>query len=120
MVPTAKRGAYVGGVVFTILPFAPSVVWAQLIVKASSWRYVGIFVGLWNFLGLVLVFICYHEPKRINSQGYSKKEILRRIDYVGGILSIGGVMCFMMGMQWGAQQVSFPLALDGQNLANMM
>lgn len=105
MVPTAKRGAYVGAVVFTILPFGPSVLWAQLIVKASSWRYVGAFVAGWNFVGLVLLFLCYHEPKRVNTTGYSKREILKRVDYIGGILSIGGVMCFMMGMQWSAQQV---------------
>jgi hypothetical protein len=30
---------------------------------------------------------------------------MKQIDYVGGILSTGGVLCFMMGMQWGAQAV---------------
>lgn len=106
MVPTAKRSLYVGLVVFTILPFAPSVLYAQLIVGASSWRWIGAFVGGWNFIGGVLLVLFYRPPPRNNSKGYTRTEILRRIDYIGGFLSIGGVLCFMMGMQWGAQQVS--------------
>ena len=103
MVPIRKRGAYIGGIVFTILPFCPSVLWAQLIAKAANWRYVGILVGVWNFIGLVLVVLGYKDPIR---SVRSKKEILREIDYMGGILSTAGVLCFMMGMQWGATQVS--------------
>lgn len=116
LVPTAKRGAYVGAIVFTIMPFAPSVLYAQLITGASDWRYVGIFVAGWNFVGLLLVIFAYHPPPRSNSQGYSKMDVLKRVDYVGGILSIGGVMCFMMGMQWSAQQVCNPQAFTDQPL----
>lgn len=105
MVPTVKRGTYVGAIVFTIVPFAPSVLYAQLITRASNWRYVSIFISVWNFIGLLLVSFCYSEPPRSNSKGYTKMQILRRVDYIGGLLSIGGVLCFMMGMQWSAQQV---------------
>ncbi|GAM87545.1 hypothetical protein ANO11243_055710 [Dothideomycetidae sp. 11243] len=104
MVPNAKRGIYVGAVVLTIIPFAPSVLWAELIVQASKWRYVGAFIAGWNGVGLILLALCYWPPPRSNSVGLSRREILRHIDYVGGALSIGGVMCFMMGLQWGAQQ----------------
>lgn len=106
MVPVAKRGTYVGAVVFTILPFCPSVLWAQLIHQASNWRYVGALVGAWNFVGLVLCVVCYKDPVRDANMIRSKREILREIDYIGGILSTGGVTCFMLGMQWGASQVS--------------
>jgi len=107
MVPTAKRGFYVGAVVMTILPFAPSVLWAQLITQASSWRYVGAFVAAWNVLGFIFLACFYWELPRPNTGGWKRSEILKHIDYVGGILSIGGVMCFMMGLQWGAQQVCY-------------
>lgn len=80
-------------------------VYAQLITAAASWRYVGILVAVWNFIGLVLVAVCYSPPPRVNTSGYTKRQILARIDYLGGLLSIGGVLCFMMGMQWSAQQV---------------
>ena len=105
LVPARLRGLYVAGLVFTILPFVPSTLYAQLIAQRSSWRYVGIFVGVWNFLGLLLVVLVYKPPPRVNAQGLSRMEIIRRIDYIGGFLSTAGVMCFMMGMQWGATQV---------------
>ena len=105
LVPVSKRGFYVGGVVVTILPFCPSVVYAQLIARASNWRYVGIPVGVWNFLGLILCTFFYKDPPRIRE--YSKKDVLRQVDYVGGFLSITGVLCFMMGLQWGARQYTW-------------
>ena len=105
LVPIRKRGTYIGAVVFTILPFCPSVLWAQLIARASSWRYVGIVVSGWNFIGLLLVVFCYKDPARLTPVR-KKMEILREVDYIGGCLSITGVLCFMMGMQWGAEQVS--------------
>ncbi|KAL3441402.1 major facilitator superfamily domain-containing protein [Aspergillus insuetus] len=106
LVPPKKRGTYVGAIVFTILPFCPSVLWAQMIAKASSWRFVGIVVGVWNFIGLLLVGICY-KPPRNSSLNRKRMEILREVDYIGGFLSTGGVLLFMMGMQWGAQQYSW-------------
>lgn len=105
LVPSRKRGTYVGAVVFTILPFCPSVLWAQLILRASTWRYVGLLVALWNFIGLVLCVVCYKDPAR-NVPVRPRSEILKEIDYIGGLLSTAGVTCFMMGMQWGASQVS--------------
>lgn len=32
-------------------------------------------------------------------------EVLKQIDYVGGLLSISGMVLFMAGMQWGGYQV---------------
>lgn len=105
LVPTAKRGAYVGAIVFTIVPFCPSVLYAQLILQASSWRYVGVLVGVWNFLALVFTVFFYWPPERLNSEGYSRRKVLQRIDWMGGFLSIVGVLLFLMGLQWSAQQV---------------
>lgn len=126
MAPTSQRGKYVAILVFTIIPFCPSVLWGQLIASHSTWvrhpptavlrynltcyqRYVGLFAGLWAFIGLVLTIIFYHPPPRVNSEGLTRGEILRQIDYVGGFLSIGGMLLFMMGMQWGGYQcISHP------------
>lgn len=47
----------------------------------------------------------YFPPPRVNSAGLSRKEILGQIDFVGGFLSIGGMVLFMAGMQWGGYQV---------------
>ena len=106
MVPVRLRGFYVGMVVATILPFCPSVVYAQLIANASNWRYVGIPVGIWNALGLLGCIFFYKDPPRL-TEGYSRREILRQVDWVGGFLSIGGITTFMMGCQWGAEQYTW-------------
>ena len=98
--PTRKRGFYVSMMVLTILPFCPSQLWGQLVASHGGWRYIGLWCGLWAFVGLVLTIIFYHPPPRANSTGLSRRDILRRIDYVGGLLSISGMLLFMMGLQW--------------------
>jgi hypothetical protein len=106
LAPTRKRGQYVAVLVFTIVPFCPSVLWAQLIAFHSNWRYVGLFCGLWAFIGLVMTTIFYFPPPRINSSGLSRREIIQRIDFVGGFLSISGMILFLAGLLWGGYQVS--------------
>ncbi|KAG9553856.1 MFS multidrug transporter-like protein, partial [Aureobasidium melanogenum] len=107
LAPTAKRGKYVAILIFTILPFCPSVLWAQLIAAHSSWRWVGALCAIWAFIGLVLTAVFYFPPPRANSQGLSKAEILKQVDYVGGLLSVSGMILFMAGMQWGGYQYSW-------------
>jgi MFS family permease len=59
MAPTAKRGKYVAVLIFTILPFCPSVLWAQLIAYHSSWRYIGLLCGVWA----AMVYTKFFVPK---------------------------------------------------------
>lgn len=104
LVPTSKRGLYVGAMVFTITPFCPSILYAQLIQQASSWRYVGLLCGVWNAVAFILTILFYWPPPRLNSEGYTAGKILSRVDWVGGFLSIVGVLLFLMGLQFGSQQ----------------
>lgn len=104
LAPTSQRGKYVAILVFTIVPFCPSVLYAQLIAYYSSWRWIGCFCAIWAFIGLVITACFYFPPPRVNSQGLSRKQVLAEIDYVGGFLSISGMLLFMMGMQWGGYQ----------------
>lgn len=105
MAPTRQRGKYVAILIFTIVPFCPSVLWAQLIAAHSGWRYVGAFCGAWGGFGLLATVFFYFPPPRVNSQGLGRKEVIRRIDFVGGLLSITGLILFLAGMQWGGYQV---------------
>ncbi|KAK3654672.1 hypothetical protein LTR56_003945 [Elasticomyces elasticus] len=106
LAPTAKRGKYVAILIFTIIPFCPSVLYGQLIASKypSAWRWVGLLCGVYNFIGLLLTATFYFPPPRVNSQGLSRREILGQIDWVGGALSIPGMLLFMMGLQWGGYQ----------------
>ncbi|KAH9882215.1 hypothetical protein J1614_001387 [Plenodomus biglobosus] len=116
IVPVKDRGKYVGLVVLTILPFCPSVLWAQLITKASNWRYNGILVGVWNFIGLLLCVFCYKDPSRL-TEDYTFRHVLKELDYIGGLLSTVGITLFMMGLQWGAAQYPWGSA---HNLAPLL
>ncbi|KIW03964.1 hypothetical protein, variant [Verruconis gallopava] len=104
LAPTKKRGLYVSILVFTIIPFCPSVLWGQLIAYYGSWRWIGLICGVWAFIGLVMTAIFYHPPPRDMTVGMTRREVLARIDYVGGFLSIGGFLMFMMALQWGGYQ----------------
>lgn len=115
LAPTRKRGKYVAILVFTIIPFCPSVLWAQLIASRHGWRYCGALCGAWAAFGFLMTLIFYFPPPRVNSQGFSRGDIIRQIDFVGGFLSVAGMLLFMAGLQWGGYQVSW--LLISHNLA---
>jgi len=94
LAPTAKRGKYVAILILTIIPFCPSVLWGQLIASKSTgaWRWIGLLCGVYNFVGLALTAVFYFPPPRVNSQGLSRKEIIGQIDWMGGALSIPGMV----------------------------
>jgi MFS family permease len=104
--PTRKRGIYVSALIFTIIPFVPSVLYAQLIAYYASWRYLGLICGIWSALGVLLTVMFYHPPPRVNTSGFSRKEVIGQIDWIGGFLSILGILLFIMGLQWGGYQVN--------------
>jgi hypothetical protein len=51
-----------------------------------------------------MLLLFYWPPPRPNSQGLTKFEVLKRIDYLGALLSIGGVALFLLGILWGGYQ----------------
>src|ERR1700742_2619763 len=59
LAPTRKRGKYVAILVFTIIPFCPSVLWAQLIAAHADWRWITLFCGLWALMGFLGVLFFY-------------------------------------------------------------
>jgi hypothetical protein len=110
LAPTAKRGKYVAVLIFSILPFCPSVLWAQLIATHSSWRYVGLLCGVWGAIGFIMTAVFYFPPPRVNSNGLTNKEIISQIDFVGGLLSISGIILFIAGLLWGGYQYTWESA----------
>ena len=116
LAPTRKRGKYVAILVFTIVPFCPSVLWAQLIAAHAGWRYCGVLCGVWAAVGLIMTIIFYFPPPRVNSKGLTRSEIIKQIDFVGGFLSITGMLVFMAGLQWGGYQVCLSFVDDRPRL----
>ncbi|PBP23651.1 hypothetical protein BUE80_DR005355 [Diplocarpon rosae] len=104
LAPTAKRGKYVAALIFTIVPFCPSVLWAQLMAYHASWRYIGLLCGVWAAIGTIMTTIFYFPPPRVNSTGLGRQEVIAQIDLVGGFLSIAGMILFIAGLLWGGYQ----------------
>jgi hypothetical protein len=52
-----------------------------------------------DYLTVVLTAVFYFPPPRVNSQGLSTTEVLKQVDYVGGLLSVSGMILFMAGMR---------------------
>jgi hypothetical protein len=110
LAPTRKRGMYVAILVFTIVPFCPSVLYGQLIAYHSTWRYCALLSGIWAAVGFFGTLFFYFPPPRPNSRGLSRKEVIGEIDFVGGFLSISGLILFLAGMQWGGYQYKWTSA----------
>ncbi|KAK3331028.1 putative efflux pump protein [Apodospora peruviana] len=117
IVPVSGRGYYIAAMVLSVLPFTPSVMWAQLISHYSTWRYISILTGGWAFVGLVLT-ILFYSPPRTSSAISRKIELLKKIDFVGGIMSIAGLAFFEIAIlgggynfPWSSPQCLAPLIL---------
>lgn len=106
LVPTYRRGITVGYIVCGFLPFAPASLYGQLLAQ-ESWRYVGLVIGVFALIALVILAIWYNPPPRVNSIGLSKKQILGRIDFIGAVLGIGGLTVFLVGLNWGGQDYAW-------------
>jgi len=102
LVPTSKRGATLAYIVCGFTPFCAASLYGQYLAE-HSWRWVAVLVGSWAILAFVVLAVFYHPPPRVNSQGLSKREIVRRIDFVGSFLSLAGVILFLTGLNWGGQ-----------------
>lgn len=106
LVPTRKRGKYVAVLVFTVVPYCPSVLWGQLIAANAGWRHCGALCEAWAVVGLFATLAFYFPPPRVNSRGLTRMQIMSEVDWVGGLLSIAGMILFMAGLQWGGYKVS--------------
>lgn len=105
--PTKKRGVYIGCMILTITPYCPSVLYAQLVATAGSWRYLGLWIGLWNLVGGILTAFFYFPPPRSNAHGKSRWELAKQIDVTGGVTSTVGLTLFLMALTWGGNQYAW-------------
>ena len=103
IVPTAKRPLYAAMILCGIIPWTPGTLYANWMAQ-SSWRWVGCALALWNVITLAILAYFYRPPPRVNSIGLSRGQMIRRIDFVGGLLSIAGLLFFLIGLGWGGQQ----------------
>ncbi|KAH0829233.1 putative major facilitator superfamily transporter [Fonsecaea pedrosoi] len=94
IVPVRRRGFALALMTASILPFTPYVMY-------RTWRWTQWIALIWNgvvFLGLLTTYFPKAHPRL---EGMSKQQILKRIDYLGAILSVVGITLFLVALQSG-------------------
>ncbi|KAK6427381.1 hypothetical protein LTR95_015990 [Oleoguttula sp. CCFEE 5521] len=117
VVPTEKRAIWAVVALSAIIPWAPGTLYANYMLD-STWRWIGLALGLWNAIGFAAVLFGYNPPARVNARGLSKREMIKRIDFVGGGLIIAGLLIFLYGLNsggishpWKSSHVLVPIIL---------
>ncbi|KAK6369656.1 hypothetical protein LTS17_009562 [Exophiala oligosperma] len=118
LVPVRKRGWYLGLVTGCILPFSPYAIYTTELSMHSTWRW-GIWISLiWNAMATVGIAVFYFPQSQVRSQKKTIREILPKVDFIGALLSIGGLTLFLIGTTaggytapWTSAKVLCPLVI---------
>ncbi|KEF63531.1 uncharacterized protein A1O9_01509 [Exophiala aquamarina CBS 119918] len=101
IVPVRQRGIALALMTGCIIPFTPYVMYSQLLSVHATWRWGQWIALIWNgfvFIGLATTYFPKSHPRM---EGFTKRKILARIDYIGAILSITGITIFLVALQAG-------------------
>ncbi|ELR04919.1 hypothetical protein VC83_02808 [Pseudogymnoascus destructans] len=109
IVPTSRRPLYAVISLSSIIPWSPGSLYANWMAQVS-WRWIGCALALWNALTLIILMIFYRPPPRVNSLGLSRRELISRIDFIGGALLTIGLVFVLLALSWGGQQYAWTSA----------
>lgn len=101
IVPVRQRGIALAMMTACIIPFTPYVMYSQLLSVHATWRWGQWIALIWNgvvFVGLATTYFPKSHPRM---EGFTKRKILARIDYIGAALSITGITIFLVALQAG-------------------
>jgi len=104
VVPVKYRGYSLAMVTAFVLPFCPYLLYVELWSHRDlnvGWRW-GPWVSL-IFNGIVgLGLLATYFPKaHTRADGFSRRDVLKKIDYIGGFLSITGLTLFLVALNAG-------------------
>lgn len=75
--------------------------YSQLLSTYVSWRW-GPWISLiYNGVTAIGLAVTYFPHAHVRAEGFSRQEILKRIDFLGGALSIIGLTLFLVALQAG-------------------
>ncbi|KAF2021023.1 MFS general substrate transporter [Aaosphaeria arxii CBS 175.79] len=104
VVPVKYRGYSLALVTAFVLPFCPYLMYVELWSHTNSgpgWRWGPWVAFIYNVI-IGLGLLCTYFPKaHPRGEGFSRKAILKKIDYLGGVLSITGLTLFLVALQSG-------------------
>ncbi|KAF2429064.1 putative major facilitator superfamily transporter [Tothia fuscella] len=101
IVPVKYRGYSLAALTAFVFPFTPYVLYSQLLSTYSTWRW-GPWISLiYNGITAVGLAVTYFPHAHVRAAGFSNREILKRIDFIGAALSIIGLTLFLVALQAG-------------------
>lgn len=100
-VPVRHRGYSIAIATGFVICMCPYIFYCQLLGTRASWRWVAWVSLIYNGITTVGLAVFYHPHTHARAQGYSKKAVLAKIDYVGAILSIVGLTLLLVALQSG-------------------
>lgn len=106
IVPATSRSFYLALVLCAIIPWSPGTLYANLMAN-SSWRWIGLALGLWNAISLLIIWIWYQPPPRPNTGSLQRKEKLKKIDLMGGLLITSSLCLILIPLNSGGQQYAW-------------
>ncbi|OCK76057.1 putative major facilitator superfamily transporter [Lepidopterella palustris CBS 459.81] len=109
-VPVKYRGYSMALLTAFVLPFTPYNIYSQLYSEHSTWRWGPYICIIYNAIAGVGLLFFYHPHNHTRAEGFSYRAILKRIDHVGGVLSITGLTIFLVALQAGGYTHSWTSA----------
>ena len=100
-VPVCARGYSIAILTAFVIVFTPYIFYCQLPGTRSTWRWTTCISLIYNGITGIGLAVFYHPRNHARSQGYTKKAILEKIDYVGGFPSIVGLTLPLVALQTG-------------------
>jgi MFS family permease len=101
IVPVKHRGYSLAALTAFVFPFTPYVMYSQLLSTYVTWRW-GCWISLiYNAITAFGLAVTYFPQAHVRAEGFTRMEILKRIDFLGGFLSITGLTLFLVALQAG-------------------
>ncbi|CZT15092.1 related to MFS drug efflux pump [Ramularia collo-cygni] len=103
-VPVKHRGYSLAALTAFVIPLCPYVMYSQLFSTRGSnptWRWGAWICLVYNGVTLIGLLFCYFPLGHARAAGLSTMAVVKRIDYVGGFVSIIGLTLFLVALQAG-------------------
>lgn len=101
IVPVKHRGYSIAALTAFVFVFTPYIFYCQLLGTRASWRWIAWISLIYNGITGLGLLVFYHPHNHTRAEGFSYSTILKKIDYVGGFLSIVGLTLFLVALQAG-------------------
>ncbi|KAL1794523.1 hypothetical protein ACET3X_007944 [Alternaria dauci] len=102
--PVKYRGYSLALVTAFVLPFCPYLLYVELWSHNDGgigWRWGPWCALIFNGIVGIGLALTYFPKNQSRGDGFSRRAILKRIDYIGGVLSITGLTLFLVALQSG-------------------